>query len=189
MYIFFDTETSDLPRDFDAPETDIGNWPRIIQIAWVTGRSLETLSPPQFHLIKPDGFSIAPGASEVHGISTEKAIEDGVPLRPVLDAFLHAVSTATTVVAHNIEFDVNVVGAECVRANTKNTIRKKDMRCTMKEAAEHCRLPSPHGFKWPRLTELHRILFQSNFENAHDAQEDCLACMRCFFELQRLNVM
>lgn len=69
------------------------------------------MSPLQLHLIKPDGFSIARSASAVHGISNEEATKHGVPFKPVLDAFLNALSAATTVVAHNIEFDDNIVGA------------------------------------------------------------------------------
>jgi len=189
MYLFFDTETADLPDDFDAPETDTDNWPRIVQIAWVYGESLETISAPQCHLIKPTGFNIARGAFDVHGISKEEADTNGVALKPVLDSFLKDVASATTVIAHNIEFDIKVVGAECVRNRISNPIRQKKMRCTMKEAAQHCGIPSKRGFKWPRLTELHKKLFNADFANVHDASSDCLACMRCFFELQKLKVM
>lgn len=189
MYLFFDTETADLPKNFDAPETDIGNWPRIVQIAWVTGESLETVSAPQSHLIQSAGFNIAQGAFNVHGISKEEADANGVPLKPVLDSFLKDVAAASTVIAHNIEFDTKVVGAECIRNGFSNPIRQKKMRCTMKEAAKFCGIPSKRGFKWPRLTELYKMLFNEDFENVHDASSDCLACMKCFFELQKLKVM
>ena len=190
MYLFFDTETTDLPRDFDAPESDVGNWPRVIQIAWVKGESLETLSPPEIHLIKPDdSFVIAPGALEQHGITTEFAIANGVSLSPVLASFVKAVNESTTVVAHNIAFDKNVIGAECARAGIPNPIHHKELRCTMQESTNYCRFPSSHGFKYPRLTELHTKLFGTGFANAHDALGDCLACMNCFFRLQELKVM
>jgi hypothetical protein len=35
MYLFFDTETSGLPRTHKAPVSDLDNWPRIVQIAWL----------------------------------------------------------------------------------------------------------------------------------------------------------
>lgn len=192
MYLFFDTETSDLPRDFSAPETDIDNWPRVIQIAWVTAESLETASPVQVHLIKPDGFKIAPGAEATHGISTQFAKSNGVEFKPVLESFVQAVNDATTIVAHNIEFDVNVIGAECARLGIPNPIHDKPTQCTMRESTDHCRIPSRRGYsgyKWPALTELHTILFQSDFENVHDASSDSIACMKCFFRLQDLGAM
>ena len=34
MYLIFDTETTGLPKRWDAPITDTNNWPRCVQIAW-----------------------------------------------------------------------------------------------------------------------------------------------------------
>ena len=34
MYLIFDTETTGLPKRWDAPITDVNNWPRCVQIAW-----------------------------------------------------------------------------------------------------------------------------------------------------------
>jgi DNA polymerase III epsilon subunit-like protein len=190
MYVFFDTETSDLPRNFNAPESDVGNWPHLVQIAWVVGESLDTVSEPEVYLFKPDGFRIAQGAIAVHGISNEFAEANGVPLQPVLSRFVDTVNNATTVVAHNMSFDINIIGAACARAGIANPIRGKTTRCTMQESTRYCRIPSRRrGYKWPTLTELHRKLFGAGFGNAHDAAEDTVACMKCFFRLQELKVM
>ena len=34
MFLIFDTETTGLPRDYNAALTDLDNWPRMVQIAW-----------------------------------------------------------------------------------------------------------------------------------------------------------
>ena len=34
MYLIFDTETTGLPKNWNAPVSDIDNWPRCVQIAW-----------------------------------------------------------------------------------------------------------------------------------------------------------
>ena len=34
MFLIFDTETTGLPRNWNAPLSDAENWPRCIQIAW-----------------------------------------------------------------------------------------------------------------------------------------------------------
>jgi hypothetical protein len=34
MFLIFDTETTGLPRDYNAAITDLDNWPRMVQIAW-----------------------------------------------------------------------------------------------------------------------------------------------------------
>lgn len=58
MYLFFDTETTGLPRDYNAPTSDVDNWPRVVQIAWVvaddTGKELRV----QSDIIRPDGFEM-----------------------------------------------------------------------------------------------------------------------------------
>ena len=35
MYIVFDTETTGLPKKYNAPFTDTDNWPRMVQLAWI----------------------------------------------------------------------------------------------------------------------------------------------------------
>ena len=34
MYLIFDTETTGLPKNYNAPISDTDNWPRAVQIAW-----------------------------------------------------------------------------------------------------------------------------------------------------------
>ena len=34
MYLIFDTETTGLPKKWNAPITDTDNWPRCVQLAW-----------------------------------------------------------------------------------------------------------------------------------------------------------
>jgi len=58
MYVFFDTETTGLPIDWQASVSDLNNWPRVVQVAWACydakNRHLDTMS----FIVKPDGFSI-----------------------------------------------------------------------------------------------------------------------------------
>lgn len=188
MYLVIDTETNDLPRDFRAPATDFSNWPRVIQAAWLefdmAGRETNRFSS----LVRPDGFTIAPGAQRVHGISTAKAKQHGLPLVSVLGQFTEAVSRARLVIAHNIDFDATVLSAEFLRAGQVDLLARTRKLCTMKESAAYCDIPGPYGPKWPKLEELHLHLFSSNLGKAHDALADAEACARCFFELKRLGV-
>lgn len=34
-YLIFDTETTGLQKNWKAPVSDIDNWPRLVQIAWL----------------------------------------------------------------------------------------------------------------------------------------------------------
>lgn len=44
-------------------------------------------------------------------------------------------------------------------------------------------------FKWPKLIELHRKLFGTGFDDAHDALADVKACGKCFFEMKRRGII
>jgi DNA polymerase III subunit epsilon len=188
MYLFFDTETAGLPRDGNAPATDVDNWPRLVQLGWVACDADGQETAAREALIKPQGFVIAAAASQVHGITTAQALQDGVALRPVLAEFVAAVQAAAVLVGHNISFDVQVLHAELIRAGLPNVFAGKRRHCTMKETADFCRLPGPRGYKWPTLTELYTKLFREPFRGAHGALADTRACTECFFKLRELAV-
>ena len=56
MYLIFDTETTGLPKRFNAPIKDTDNWPRCIQIAWQLHDVDGSLMEHQDFIIKPEGF-------------------------------------------------------------------------------------------------------------------------------------
>ena len=80
MYLIFDTETTGLPKKWNAPVTDIDNWPRCVQLAWQVHDKLGNCIDNKDFLIKPDGYNIPYDSEKIHGISTELAEEDGYNL-------------------------------------------------------------------------------------------------------------
>ena len=52
MYLFFDTETTGLPKNWKAPVTDVNNWPRMVQLAWETYDVQGNLLARNNHIIK-----------------------------------------------------------------------------------------------------------------------------------------
>lgn len=184
MYLIFDTETTGLPRDYNAPMSDVDNWPRLVQLAWQLHDAKGKLLSNHNYIVKPEGFTIPYNAEKVHGISTKRALAEGHDLKKVLAIFEEDVAEAKHLVGHNIEFDINVVGSEFIRANlgmplTANPLDTKDI------STEFCAIPGGKGgkFKWPTLTELHQKLFGKGFGDAHDAAYDVDATARCFFGL------
>ena len=191
MYLVFDTETTGIPRDHDAPASDIGNWPRLVQIAWLLADAEGHELRSQAFIIRPEGFVIPDGAVRVHGIDTETARQRGIEVGSALDAFATDLSEAEILVAHNVRFDERVIGAEFFRAGRKgNPIESKTRYCTMRETTDFCRIPGgPRGYKWPTLDQLHRTLFGVGLEAAHNAVVDVRACATCFFELKRRGII
>ncbi len=90
MYLIFDTETTGLPRNWNAPLSDSDNWPRCIQIAWQIHDQDGKLVEHQDYLVQPDGFNIPYDAEKIHGISTELAQKKGIPLAEVIEKFTEA---------------------------------------------------------------------------------------------------
>ena len=189
LYLFFDTETTGLPRNWKAPITDTANWPRMVQLAWMLCDEAGTELVKQCRIVVPDGYEIPEKAASVHGISTARARAEGVPLKQAIDEFVAASGLAAKFVAHNIAFDEKIVGAECVRLKLPVPFVKKPMLCTMKESTQYCKIPGPYGVKWPTLTELHTKLFGKAFDGAHDAMADVGACKSAYYELKQRRVM
>jgi DNA polymerase-3 subunit alpha len=188
MYLIFDTETTGLPKRWDAPLTDSDNWPRCIQIAWQLHDEMGRLIESQDYLVKPDGFNIPYDAEKIHGISTELAAEEGVSLAEMLEKFQEALDKTKFVVGQNLGFDLNIMGAEFHRENLENTLQKLPVLDTCTEVtAKLCEIPGGRGgkFKLPTLTELHEHLFDEAFGEAHNATADVEATTRCFLELIR----
>ncbi|NBU26095.1 MAG: 3'-5' exonuclease, partial [Gammaproteobacteria bacterium] len=94
---------------------DLQNWPRVVQIAWTLCDDAGNEVAWAEHIIRPDGFVIPPEAARVHGISTERAHAEGLPLEAVLDLVSEALANAGVLIAHNIAFDEKVLGAEFLR--------------------------------------------------------------------------
>jgi len=191
MYLIFDTETTGLPRNFNAPISDTDNWPRCIQIAWQLHDELGNLVEHQDYLIQPNGFDIPYDSERIHGISTALAKKNGIPLREALDKFNEALSKAQFVVGQNVKFDVNIMGAEFYRENYDTNLDQLPILDTCTEVtANLLKLPGGRGgrFKLPTLTELHNYLFGKAFTEAHNATADVEATTRCFFELIRKEI-
>lgn len=189
MILFFDTETTGLPRDWKAPASDTGNWPRMIQLAWLLYDYEGNLQRSGNHIIKPEGFVIPQESTNIHGISTYKAMAEGEDLQSVLTLFANQLAVSHFVVAHNIDFDKKVIGAEFVRKGRPDYFYSKKSICTMESTTNYCAIPGPYGYKWPKLSELHFKLFGNHFMESHNAAVDINATAKCFWELKRRNIL
>lgn len=192
MFLIFDTETTGLPIDKNAPLTNFDNWPRVVQIAWQIHDDKGKFVKAENHIIKPEGFIIPINASMVHGISTEHALNVGENLNDVLDIFLEALKEVKYVVGHNVAFDLNVTACEYLRVKNVNPFRGMNIidTCTEK-TADFCKLTGGLGrkFKKPKLAEIHQLLFNEGFDMAHNASADVEATARVFLELVRIDVI
>ena len=191
MYLIFDTETTGLPKNFNAPLTDSDNWPRMVQIAWqlhdIEGNLLEN----QDYIIKPDGYDIPFNATRIHGISTKMAKEEGRDLTEVLTEFKEVLEKSQVVAGHNIDFDYKIAGAEFHRIGMENTLQQIPSADTMELGTEFCQLGGGKNgrYKSPKLEELYEKLYGDKFDEAHNAAADVNATAQVFFEMIRIGII
>mgnify|MGYP001766856759 CR=1 FL=1 len=182
MYLFFDTETTGLSSNQD----------HIVQLAWILTDQDGNVIRDAVHVIYPQGYTIPWQAAAIHGITTDHAKRNGIPLKTVLSEFSDAAISAKALIAHNLSFDLGFLRSSYSRTNTPSPLNGKTEFCTMKSSTDWCKLPPSRGksgYKWPKLTELHYRIFKYEFPNAHNAQADVQACMNCFWKLVDLGVI
>ena len=189
MYLFFDTETTGLPTDWNAPVSDLENWPRLVQLAYILQDERGQLISQKNKIIKPSGFTIPSEASDIHGISQIIAEINGEDLSDVINEFDDYVKKSSLIIGHNIEFDAKIIGAEFLRLGKKDTLETKKQICTMKNSTDFCKIEGYYGYKWPKLGELHYKLFGNQFYGAHNAMVDVEITAKCFWKLKKLNII
>lgn len=189
--LFFDTETTGVPRDYQAPITKSHNWPRLVQLGWIVIDCNGKMIKERNCIIRPEGFRVPQDAIKVHGITNQKALREGHYLEFVLDEFMEDLQGVERIVGHNINFDKNIIGAELYRIGKPHTLLfDLPYTCTMHSSTNYCKIPSNHyGYKWPSLEELHIKLFGYAFEGAHDAMSDIIVTKKCYLKLIQLGII
>ncbi len=184
--IFFDTETTGLPADWKTPALlNSANWPDLVSICWLVFSDADGYATPkkENHIIKPDGWIIPDSAAAIHGITQARAEAEGKPLEDILDLFKADLVGCWRLVAHNMNFDSNVMlGAYKWRLgqDPSSWWPFKAEFCTMLKTVGDLRIPvakknGPTGnpFKYPKLDELWAATFDSPVPaNAHSADRD-----------------
>jgi DNA polymerase-3 subunit alpha/DNA polymerase-3 subunit epsilon len=188
--LFFDTETTGLPKHSAISALQLKeNWPDLVSICWIIVDDGVRVKK-EYHIIKPEGWTVPAAASKIHGITQEKAVLEGKSLADVLEVFRQDCATADFLVAHNLFFDRNVVfNAYAWRLNIGPTGFWKNGKelCTMLKSTNELRIPSRYGkakdmYKYPSLDELYRATFLKDPPgSAHSADRDVEVLQEIFF--------
>lgn len=171
MFVFVDTETTGLPQG--------GVEPRIVSIAWMIAGAVDQPVVFRHVILRPDGFVIPDVVVRIHGISTARAMREGVALPIVLDVFAADIAAAAAqgVVAHNLAFDRPIIEAEFSRLGRTAPFATLNAHCTMIQSRQ----------RWPGeragLARAFERMFGRGFDGAHDAANDVWACAQLFFGL------
>ncbi len=179
--LFLDTEASGLPKKWNVPYSQEGNWPFIVQVSWIvcTGDGREVKR--EDHYICNDDFKSSPPAFKIHGITEDFRKKNGEKREAVmamLAADLHHYEPL--LVGHFTELDLHMIGVEFYRTGFENPALNLPSFCTMLATTQFVRNPE---VKHLRLGELYTTLFGRRLENQHNSLADAKATADCFFEL------
>lgn len=190
----FDTETTGLP-DFKARSNDPIQ-PHIVQLALIICDDEGTEQSAHSVIVRPDGWIIPPEMTAIHGISHERAMDEGVSEGLAVEMFIVAQSRVRMRVAHNESFDRRIIRIAMTRAGIERdfieAIEGRPFFCTCNAAKPVLNLPPTdrmmaagfNGAKPPKLEECVKHFFDEDLPGAHDALIDARACARIFFRLQ-----
>lgn len=191
--LFFDSETTGIPDRTAKWDVDFMQYPHVVQLAWMHGCKVEN------HIIRPDGWEIPQETVDVHGITTEYALEHGEPFASVVDMFIQDCHDAGLICGHNIHFDTSIIKANILRelgreyydANDVETALYKGKRIdTMRPTMKWVDARMANGrLKFPNLSELYSRCFPGESFPAHDALEDVKAVAKCLQVLVELGLV
>ena len=180
LVLVFDTETSGLPQKGVSISPD--TWPYIVQFSFIFMDTDSGKYEAHDFIIKGP-FSIDEEAVNIHGITKERSDKCGFDFKDVFDIFSLYLSRAEFLVAHNIQFDLNMLRVECMRHSVAfNLISLPVQYCTMKKNVDRCGLSTDKGYaKYPKLSELYYHFFKAEPKKLHDSIVDTYVCLRCFY--------
>jgi hypothetical protein len=194
MYLFVDTETSDLLKK-DRPLDD----PQQPWIVSVAAELCDNQRPIDFFLrrVRADGRKIKAGAAATHGITSHRAATFGASEIVVLGMLSSFVADAQYVVGHGIvAFDKPIIEGVLMRKGKDARLFSRsglEFFDTMIAAAPFCKIePKPERedgqYKWPSLDDACQILLgEEPRQGEHNAWDDMRKCQRLFWRLVELR--
>ena len=134
-------------------------------------------------LVKPDNFIISDEVVKIHGITQERALKEGQPIKIVLNKLEEDLIyyNVNKFISHNVDFDKNIILSECYRLNNESIIDKllpMSNYCTMKDN-------KIFNNKWPKLSVLYEELFNKQIIVEHRALADVKLCYECYCKLTK----
>ena len=203
LVLIFDVETTGL-----IPKTEfaLDLCPYIIQLSYVVfnvdAKKIEKKYNAYINI--PAKVQITPEIERLTGITRAKC-NSGVVITEALEKLYTEYIKCNKIIAHNIEFDSKMVKIELARNTGRKTrhlcdllnmeyekIKNITRYCTMANSIDICNIlidaidqrgQAYQYKKFPKLAELHQILFGYIPENLHDSMVDTLACLRCYMKM------
>jgi len=188
--LVFDTETSGLPK-WGELIYNTEAWPYIVQLSYILyDIDEQRILICQDDIIKiPSKIVLSEECINIHGVTNKLCKRKGIDIKESINNFNNILMKSDIIVGHNIEFDKKMIMVESLRNGIEQKFILNENRineyCTMKRNIKFCNIKaiSKKGYeytKYPKLSELHNILFGVIPKGLHDSLVDVLFCLRCY---------
>lgn len=192
--LFYDTETTGLPL-FSEPSED-PRQPHVVQLGACLV-DLDTFSEIASLdvIVRPDGWVIPDEVAAIHGITTERAMDVGVPARVAFDLLLELWACSGVRIGHNEQFDARLVRIALMRHRDNDPAslihqqwKAGRAECTQLLATPILKLPPTERMravgrnhhKSANLGEAYQFFTGRPLDGAHSAMVDVRACMEVY---------
>ncbi|WGS53533.1 3'-5' exonuclease [Paraburkholderia sp. D15] len=197
LIIFYDTETNGLPQ-WNLPSEDPSQ-PHVTQLAAQlcderNGNTIATLDV----LIKPDGWTIPDDLAELTGITTERALAEGILISDASRQFTDLWRRASLRAGHNESFDARMLRIEYFRHLDHDDPFHDEWKsapafCTQGKSTKIINLPPTAKMlaagrkhaKSPNLAEAYKYFTGKELEGAHDAMVDVNAAKVVYYGIKQ----
>jgi DNA polymerase III epsilon subunit-like protein len=176
-FLAFDCETTGLPshRRCGFKNLEAFDSCRLVSIAIVEFDEDHKEIGSYHYIVRPDGFQVA--ATEIHGITHERALEEGRDFHDIYDEITYMFGSIPTIVGHNIEFDINCLSSEIWRRDLSlDVFETITPVCTLK-------MIKNIFFEPRKLGIVYQEMFGKELEGAHDALNDARAAGEVYAHL------
>jgi DNA polymerase III alpha subunit (gram-positive type) len=196
LIMVFDVETTGLIPKRDG---NINSCPYILQLSFIVYDVInkKTIRTFDSYVNIDDSIEISKKITEITGIVKETC-KIGNPIEKVMTEFYKEYMKCDIIIAHNINFDKEMIMIEIIRNNNKmielgceipsllfnntfNSIENKKLYCTMLSGPK---ISIDKYKKVPKLSELHCKLFGVIPDGLHNALVDTKVCLRCYLQME-----
>lgn len=200
--LVFDVETSGLiPKNKEGVKLE--DMPHILQLSFVVFDTdgWKVVKSGDTYINVSQKVVISSKITELTGI-TRAMCDKGIPIQTALREFGKEYMTCDIIVAHNINFDRQMIQIEMERNNeylepTYRSMFDREFEkqnnkfnyCTMYGSKNVCKIEITNAkgekyYKCPKLVELYEHLFHMVPGNLHNSIVDTYVCLRCFVKLR-----
>lgn len=182
----YDTETTGLP-DWHAPSGG-EQQPHIVQLGTLlvdtdTREIVDSLDV----IIRPNGWDIPQEVVDIHGITTERAMDEGIPEEEALERFMALHDRCAFRLGHVQSFDARIIRIALKRYRddvAADLWKEAPAECTAKMAKP---LMSVTSRRMPKLREAYEHFMGHPMPDAHSAMGDVNATLAIYWAMKGVS--